>query len=261
MDTIHSNRPSRSSKPTDQCRKIDLRRRSLRHLNEKEGNQSPTQFNQYSYTVRCGTLGPHSGPRVDTDPIDTPSHPNPLLSSTTHTMLPPSISRQLLRGAVRAAARPSPSAAVRAASNTTHAISKPTLANIEKRWEGLPLQEKADLWMALRDRMKESWKDLTLQEQRAAYWIAFGPHGPRSEPPPGENARVALYTAIGIGVSFVIFIALRQFARPPPHTMNREWQEATNEKMLEQKADPITGISSEGYVGKGFVQSPPADKH
>lgn len=59
----------------------------------------------------------------------------------------------------------SPAAATRAAS--THAISKPTLANIEKRWEGMPLQEQADLWMALRDRMKGSWTELTVQEQKA----------------------------------------------------------------------------------------------
>ena len=53
------------------------------------------------------------------------------------------------------------------AASTVHAISKPTLANIEKRWEGMPLQEQADLWMALRDRMKGSWKELTVQEQKA----------------------------------------------------------------------------------------------
>jgi len=36
--------------------------------------------------------------------------------------------------------------------------------------------------------------------------------------------------------------------------MTKEWQEDTNKKMLAQKANPITGISSEGYKGKGFVQ-------
>jgi cytochrome c oxidase subunit 4 len=29
------------------------------------------------------------------------------------------------------------------------------------------LQEQADLWMALRDRMKGSWTELTVQEQKA----------------------------------------------------------------------------------------------
>jgi cytochrome c oxidase subunit 4 len=48
-----------------------------------------------------------------------------------------------------------------------HAISNPTLANIEKRWEDMPPQEQADLWMSLRDRMKADWKELTLQEKKA----------------------------------------------------------------------------------------------
>ena len=48
-----------------------------------------------------------------------------------------------------------------------HAISNPTLANIEKRWEAMPPQEQADLWMALRDRMKADWNELTTQEKKA----------------------------------------------------------------------------------------------
>lgn len=53
-----------------------------------------------------------------------------------------------------------------------HAISNPTLANIEKRWEAMPPQEQADLWMALRDRMKVDWHELTLQEKKAGTFPA-----------------------------------------------------------------------------------------
>ncbi|KAI9155325.1 Cytochrome c oxidase subunit 5 [Paramyrothecium foliicola] len=148
----------------------------------------------------------------------------------------------------------SPAVATRAAS--THAISNPTLANIEKRWEGMPLQEQADLWMALRDRMKGSWTELTVQEQKAAYWIAFGPHGPRAQEPAGTNAKIAWGVAVGLGVSFSLFALTRYFANPAPHTMTREWQEASNERLLEQKADPITGITS-GLYPNGMIQSPP----
>ena len=49
----------------------------------------------------------------------------------------------------------------------THAVSNPTLANIEKRWENMPPQEQAELWMALRDRMTVDWHDMTTQEKRA----------------------------------------------------------------------------------------------
>lgn len=76
-------------------------------------------------------------------------------------MLRTPASRLLRKGLVRSV----PAAASRASS--THAISKPTLANIEKRWEGMPLQEQADLWMSLRDRMKGNWNELTIQEKKA----------------------------------------------------------------------------------------------
>lgn len=62
-----------------------------------------------------------------------------------------------------------------------------------------------------------------------AYWIAFGPHGPRALPPPGENTKIFAYTLIGIGAAAVLFGITRSFAREPPRTMSKEWQEATNE--------------------------------
>lgn len=54
-----------------------------------------------------------------------------------------------------------------------HAISNPTLANIESRWDTMPPQEQADLWMALRDRMKNDWHELTLQEKKACMYSPF----------------------------------------------------------------------------------------
>lgn len=56
-----------------------------------------------------------------------------------------------------------------------HAISNPTLANIEKRWEAMPPQEQADLWMALRDRMKVDWNEMTLQEKKAGMSLELAP--------------------------------------------------------------------------------------
>ncbi|KAH9845573.1 cytochrome c oxidase polypeptide 5, mitochondrial-like [Teratosphaeria destructans] len=150
-----------------------------------------------------------------------------------------------------------------------HAISNPTLANIEKRWEAMPPQEQADLWMALRDRMKVDWNQMTLQEKKAdgiltprlaAYWIAFGPHGPRALPPPGENAKIFLYTMYGVIASGVIFGIIKFFARAPPRTMTKEYQEASNVYLKESNVEPITGVSSEGYVGPGMVQSAPGPK-
>lgn len=113
-----------------------------------------------------------------------------------------------------------------------------------------------------------------------AWWIAFGPHGPRAETPPGEWGRVFLYTGIAVAVSIVIFVIGHSFSKPPPRTMTKEWQEATNEylkvrskqsckklvrllsimtdhtvTLQKERSNPIYGISSEGYSGKGYVQS------
>jgi len=138
---------------------------------------------------------------------------------------------------------------------TEHAIANPAPAGIEKRWESMPPQEQAELWMQLRDRMKVDWHELTLQEKKAAYWIAFGSHGPRAESPKGEGWKIFTKVTQLLIVSMILFSITRFFARPPPRTMTKEWQEATNEYARKEKIEPLSGISSEGYDGKGFVQS------
>ncbi|RMJ27441.1 cytochrome C oxidase [Aspergillus sp. HF37] len=144
--------------------------------------------------------------------------------------------------------------------SSDHAIANPTLASIEKRWEGMPPQEQAELWMQLRDRMKVDWHQLTLQEKKAAYWVAFGAHGPRAKPPKGEGWRIFSKVTQLTLVSIAVYYAIHAFAKPPPKTMSKEWQEASNEYAKRERMNPLHGISSEGYSGKGFVQSGPAEK-
>jgi cytochrome c oxidase subunit 4 len=62
-----------------------------------------------------------------------------------------------------------------------------------------------------------------------AYYIAFGPHGPRALPPPGEGMKIFGYTIIALLVSLGLFTFTRMMARPPPATMTKEYQEMTNE--------------------------------
>ncbi|KAF2688820.1 mitochondrial cytochrome c oxidase-like protein subunit V [Lentithecium fluviatile CBS 122367] len=151
-------------------------------------------------------------------------------------VLPSSATRHAV-GVSRAA----PAACLQQQTRQAHAISNPTLANIEKRWEDMPPQEQADLWMSLRDRMKVDWKEMTLQEKKAAYYIAFGPHGPRRPPPPDEGRKVFFLSAGIIAAACVVFSLTRLFANPVrPRTMTKEWQEATEEYMRNQGTEPIT---------------------
>lgn len=62
-----------------------------------------------------------------------------------------------------------------------------------------------------------------------AYWIAFGPHGARAGSPPGEGRTIVIYTTIGVAISVGLFGFTRYFARPPPHTMTKEYQEKSDE--------------------------------
>lgn len=70
------------------------------------------------------------------------------------------------------------------------------MAGIEKRWEQMNPQEQADLWMALRDRMKIDWHELTLQEKKACQYNAT----PRAHVNILPNERLPLYPAGHIGL-------------------------------------------------------------
>ena len=122
----------------------------------------PTQGTDAAFpTLRVSRAPPALLPPLTHD------HNPTLRSTTTSTMLRNSVVRAA--GAASASLRqtlPTVAAPFNQA-RQAHAISNPTLANIEKRWEAMPPQEQADLWMALRDRMKVDWNELTLQEKKA----------------------------------------------------------------------------------------------
>ncbi|KXN69904.1 cytochrome c oxidase polypeptide V [Conidiobolus coronatus NRRL 28638] len=136
--------------------------------------------------------------------------------------------------------------------STSSTLTPALLNSIELQWTKLNEEERKAVTSELSELQKQDWKKLSAEEKRAAYYIAFGPHGPR-EPLPAYGFKVFFGVLGLLGASAGTFLWARSLAQPPPHTMTTEWQEATNEYMKGQKANPITGISSEGYKGKGFV--------
>ncbi|KAF9556176.1 COX4-domain-containing protein [Agrocybe pediades] len=130
------------------------------------------------------------------------------------------------------------------------------IGNIEAQWERLSNEEKLSVHEQLEVIQQKDWKELTLDEKKAAYYVAFGPHGPRTPiSKPGDNLKIFLATLGLVGVSAGVFFTIQGLGGEPPKSMSKEWQEASNQIALEAKINPITGISSEGYSGKGFVQS------
>ena len=87
---------------------------------------------------------------------------------------------------------------------------------------------------------------------------------------------MALYTVIGLGFSLLLFAGVRSFAKPPPHTMTKEWQEATNEYLKVRRhcsefygvrwtttnitlpTGPKVGPSHRSHLGRLFGQGPRA---
>ncbi|KIJ59691.1 hypothetical protein HYDPIDRAFT_140281 [Hydnomerulius pinastri MD-312] len=152
--------------------------------------------------------------------------------------------RRLATAAHASASTPAPAAAA----------SVIPLSNVEAQWENMTKGDQATVHRQLEEIQKKDWKSLSVDEKKAAYYVAFGPHGPRTPvSPPGQGLKVFLATMGLVGIAGVVSLAIRSLSPPPPRTITREWEEASNERAIEQKLNPISGITSEGYSGKGFV--------
>ncbi|KAI0707818.1 cytochrome c oxidase subunit IV-domain-containing protein [Earliella scabrosa] len=128
------------------------------------------------------------------------------------------------------------------------------LSNVEAMWERLSADEQLVIHQQLEELQKKDWKTLSVDEKKAAYYVAFGPHGPRAPiDPPGTTPKVVLSVGALIGTAAVLYFAIRANSPAPPKTLTKEWEEASNERALEQKMNPIYGIGAEGYKGPGFV--------
>ncbi|KAI8643932.1 cytochrome c oxidase subunit IV [Parasitella parasitica] len=137
-----------------------------------------------------------------------------------------------------------------------NASSNVTVQNIETRWKTLSTAEQNTIAKQLEEAQKGDWKALSLDEKKAAYYIAFGAHGPR-EPltKPGHGMKVLGGVAGVLAASGALFYAIRVNGQETPHTISKEWEEQTNEYLKSQNSNPISGISSEGYKGTGYVVS------
>jgi len=141
--------------------------------------------------------------------------------------------------------------------HSTNNSSGALLGSIEANWKTLPPAEQAEVYQKLEQLQKKDWKELTVDEKKAAYYVAYGPHGPRTPlHTSGHSMRVTLGTLAAIGSAIAVFAFARSRAPPPPKTMTREWQEAATERSREENINPISGLSSEGYKGKGYVSVP-----
>ncbi|BGP04078.1 Cytochrome c oxidase subunit 5B, mitochondrial [Rhodotorula toruloides] len=137
----------------------------------------------------------------------------------------------------------------RAASTQVAPVS---LSNIEVSWKNLSPAEQEQTFKHLEELQKKDWKELSLDEKKAAYYVAFGPHGPRA-PLEVNTGKTIGGVIAALGAASVLFYLMRKNAQETPKTLSKEWQEESNARLREQQADPFTGLSSKNYQGKGQV--------
>ncbi|KAF9012797.1 COX4, subunit IV of cytochrome c oxidase [Hymenopellis radicata] len=126
------------------------------------------------------------------------------------------------------------------------------LSNIEAIWTKLSDEEKDGVRAELEKLNEKSWKDLTMDEKKASYYVSFGPHGGRTPASkPGDGLKVFGGVLATLSFSVVLFFAIRATAPEAPRTINKEWQEASNQRALDQKMNPLlVRISSENYKAR-----------
>ncbi|PWN35098.1 cytochrome c oxidase subunit IV [Meira miltonrushii] len=130
-----------------------------------------------------------------------------------------------------------------------------SIPSLEARWAQLSKEEQYGIFRHLEELQRKDWKELSVDQKKAAYFISFGPHGPRKAiTQPGQAMRTMVGVSAIVGATVAVFFGIRHFAAPPPKTMTKEYQDAMTEKAREEKLNPISGISSEGYKGKGYEQ-------
>ncbi|KAK9378547.1 uncharacterized protein V2V93DRAFT_375947 [Kockiozyma suomiensis] len=138
------------------------------------------------------------------------------------------------------------------AAPASHAIATPLISNLPARWESLPVEEQVDLTVKIWERQKLSWSELTQDEKRASFYISYGPWGPRKPMhEPYDNYKILGGTIIGLAASVAAFAFARSFGGPEPVSLNRQWQEATDERFNTGLVEPFRGKWSQ-------VQSKPA---
>ncbi|KAG0360621.1 Cytochrome c oxidase subunit 5A [Podila minutissima] len=164
---------------------------------------------------------------------------------------------RLVRPAIRITQRRCASTSSRVTPSTTPssvaAAEDIPLANLSLRWKTLTSQQKETVTKQLEQVQMGDWKAMTLEQKKAAYWVAFGPHGART-PLTGPNHAIKVVggTLAVLAVSTALYQWIRTKGGEDPITKTKAWQEATEEYARENKINPITGFTSEGYKGPGF---------
>ncbi|KAJ2322570.1 Cytochrome c oxidase subunit 5B, mitochondrial [Coemansia sp. RSA 2702] len=131
----------------------------------------------------------------------------------------------------------------------------PVLTQAEETFGKLTETAQREEVKRLSEIMKADWLKVPIEDKRAIFYATYGSHNRRRvRGKPGDGMKVFVGVVGTIALSLAVSTMMRNSV-PKPRTMTKEWQEASNEYARARNINPISGVSSEGYKGKGFVQN------
>ncbi|KAJ3139782.1 Cytochrome c oxidase subunit 5A [Physocladia obscura] len=151
--------------------------------------------------------------------------------------------------------------ATTAAGNALRAT-EASIRGLETRWGKLPEAEQGAIADRIAAAEKADWKAMSLEEKRAAYFIAYGAHGARNQKDPNLTKAVWSWVALFIGISGGIFAywetrellqsesyhltdltkrSNEKTEKPQIRTMTPEWKAAEDARAIELKQNPFQG--------------------
>lgn len=131
-----------------------------------------------------------------------------------------------------------------AAATASKPLSKALIGGIEKRFALLTEADQKEVVAALNERQTLPWQELTLDEKRAAWYVHYGPYGPRKPVLLADDkVWVVKFVVITLAGTVGLFAFFRLLASPAPRTMSREWQDMSDEYLKSKNANPFSGYS------------------
>ncbi|KAJ3400845.1 hypothetical protein CcCBS67573_g08064 [Chytriomyces confervae] len=119
-------------------------------------------------------------------------------------------------------------------------VSAASIAGLESRWGKLPEAEQGAIADRLAVAEKGDWKNMSLEEKRASYYIAYGEHGARNPKDPNLTKAVMAYSSVFVLVAFGMY-AWWQTQKPVVRTMTPEWKAAEDARAIELQQNPFQG--------------------
>ena len=98
--------------------------------------------------------------------------------------------------------------------STSSSLSTIPLNNLDASWFKLNNEERQQVYSSLVEKQKLDWKTLSIDEKRAAYFVSFGPHGPRKPiVEEGYNTKVFLGVLAAIAAAGGIYYTARTYGK------------------------------------------------